>query len=101
MYYEEKLINGIWHWRGLPTEEFKRMDEHRLRGKIDRMQQQLTEANRRGEELAANLQYYYKNDLCKAAESSGKDCLCWHDLPVPDGIKAKLRIKPATSKRDK
>jgi hypothetical protein len=44
MYYEEKLINGIWHWRGSQTEEFKRMDEDRLRGKIDRMQQQLDEA---------------------------------------------------------
>jgi di/tripeptidase len=65
MYYEEKLINGIWHWRGSQTEEFKRMDEDRLRGKIDRMQQQLTEANRRGDALVAallDLRDDYKHD---------------------------------------
>jgi hypothetical protein len=64
------------------------------------LREQLAEANRQNKELAANLQYYYRNDLCKAPDSNSKDCLCWHDLPVPDGIKSKLRIKLAQSKRD-
>lgn len=48
------------------------------------------------------LQYYYKNDNCKAADSKSPDCICWHDEgtgPCADATqeeKQKLtwRIKP-------
>jgi len=101
MYYEEKLINGVWHWRGLPTEDFKPMDLWRLHHKItdaeDRLyhcQQQLTEANRRGEELRECLERYGRHD---------EDCLSGTTTTMINGRtfleSCSCGLEAATSKR--
>lgn len=37
MYYEEKLINGMWHYKTNPMAEFKPMSVELLHRKIDQL----------------------------------------------------------------
>lgn len=41
MYYEEKLINGIWMWRGNPNGEWIEMDSRKLHNKIEDLENRL------------------------------------------------------------
>lgn len=34
MYYEEKLIEGVWYWRGTPNGEWTQFSSQKLHAKI-------------------------------------------------------------------
>lgn len=42
MYYAEKLIDGIWHYKQIPQEPWKAMDSRRLHIKIAELQSQVS-----------------------------------------------------------
>jgi len=41
MYYDERLIDGIWMWRGTPDGEWEPMDSRKLHNKINDLEIQL------------------------------------------------------------
>ena len=41
MYYQEKLINGIWHYKTMPRTEWKRMSIIQLTNKIASQEREL------------------------------------------------------------
>lgn len=63
MYYEEKIIEGILHYRTDPNGEWHPMSAERLTGYVSRIQSDLEEKNKIIEELEEYKAMY--EGLCK------------------------------------